>query len=143
AVRALSGFGPALVEATTLAMLLPGPVHTGSTAVVLPLRSADSLIAALLVSGDARQLIFMQDAIEALGSQVALALQRIGLAHQIHQRASEAHFRSLIQNASDVILVIGADNQITYQTPSVTSVLGYQTSDLAGQPLERLLHQDD
>jgi PAS domain-containing protein len=130
AVRALSGFGPALVEATTVAMLLPVPVPPGSTALVLPLRSADSLIAALLVSGDARQLIFMQDAIQALGSQVALALQRIALAHQIHQRASEAHFRSLIQNASDVILVVGADNKITYQTPSVTSVLGYQTSDL-------------
>jgi diguanylate cyclase (GGDEF)-like protein/PAS domain S-box-containing protein len=143
AVPALSGFDPALVEATTVAMLLPGPVPAGSTALVLPLRTADSLIAALLVSGDARQLIFMQNAIQALGSQVALALQRIALAHEIHQRASETHFRSLIQNASDVILVVGDDNQIIYQTPSVTSVLGYQTSDLAGGPLERLLHQDD
>jgi PAS domain S-box/diguanylate cyclase (GGDEF) domain len=143
AVRALSGLGPVLVEAATVEALLPGPVPTRSMALVLPLRSADSIIAALLVSGDARQLILMQDAIEALGFKVALALQRIALANEIHQRASETHFRSLIQNASDVILVVGADNQITYQTPSVTRVLGYQTSDLAGGQLERLLDRDD
>jgi hypothetical protein len=42
AVRALSGFGLALVEARTVAILLPGPVPIGSAAVVLPLRTADS-----------------------------------------------------------------------------------------------------
>ncbi|MDQ1483934.1 MAG: hypothetical protein QOF35_2010 [Actinomycetota bacterium] len=141
--EALSGFDPAMLPTATVATLFPGQRPFGSTALVLPLRTADSLIAALFVCGDARQLIFMQDAIQALGSQVALALQRISLAQEIHHRASEAHFRSLIQNATDVILVIGANNQITYQTPSVTSVLGYQPSDLAGGPLELLLHQDD
>jgi diguanylate cyclase (GGDEF)-like protein/PAS domain S-box-containing protein len=143
AVRALSGFGPALVEATTVAILLPRPAPTGSAALVLPLRWADSLHGALLVSGDERQLTLMQDAIADLGFKVALALQRISLAHEIHQRASEAHFRALIQNASDVILVVGADDRITYQTPSVTRVLGYQISELAGGPIEQLLHQDD
>jgi diguanylate cyclase (GGDEF)-like protein/PAS domain S-box-containing protein len=143
AVRALSGLGPAVVEATTVAMLLPGSVPSGSAALVLPLRWGDSLNGALLVSGDERQLILMQDAIVDLGFKVALALQRISLAHEIHQRASEAHFRALIQNASDVILVVGADDQITYQTPSVTRVLGYQISELAGGPIEQLLHQDD
>ena len=110
---------------------------------MVPLHSADSLIGALLVSGDARQLVLAQDAIQTLGFKVALALQRIALAGEVHRRASEAHFRSLIQNASDVILVVGADNLITYQTPSVTSVLGYLPWDLAGRPLERLLDQHD
>ena len=140
---ALTGVAPALVDATSLEMLLPGPVPGGTTALVLPLRSADSLIGALLVSGDPRQLVLTQDAIQALGFKVALALQRIALAGAVHQRSSEAHFRSLIQNASDVILVVGADNLITYQTPSVTSVLGYLPSDLAGRPLERLLDHNN
>jgi len=142
-VRALGGFDPVLVEAAAVSTLLPSSVPTGSTALVLPLRSAQSLIGALLVCGDARQLILMQDAIQALSFKVALALERMSLAHEIHQRASEAHFRALIQHASDVILVVGADNQITYQTPSVTRVLGYQTSELAGRPLEQLLDPDD
>ena len=111
----------------------------GSTALVQPLRSADSLIGAVLVVGDRRQLTLMQDAIQAIGFKVALALQRIALARELHQRASEAHFRALIQNASDVILVVGTDNQITYQTPSAARVLGYHPSDLAGRRLEQLL----
>jgi diguanylate cyclase (GGDEF)-like protein/PAS domain S-box-containing protein len=143
AVRAFGGFDPALVEASTVEMLLPGPVPTGASALVMPLRSAHSLTGALLVSGDARGLILMQDAIQALGFNAALALQRMALAHEIHQRASETHFRALIQNASDVILVVGADDQITYQTPSVTRVLGYEISELAGAPIRQLLHDDD
>ena len=142
-VRALTGFAPALVEASEVATLFPVSNPNRSTALVFPLRSADSLIGALLVSGDERQLILTEDAIQGLGFNVALALQRIALAQEVNRRAGEAHFRSLIQNASDVILVIGADNRITYQTPSVTRVLGYELSDLADGPVERLLHQDD
>ena len=143
AVRALRGLAPALVDAVTLAVLLPGPVPPGSTALVQPLRTADSLIGALLVVGDRRQLTLMQDAIQSIGFKVALALQRIALARELNQRASEAHFRALIQNASDVILVIGSDNQITYQTPSAARVLGYHPAELAGRRLEQLLPPED
>jgi len=139
----LSGLDPSQVDASTVSMLFPGPVPIGSTALVLPLRSVDSLIGALLVAGEPRQLILMQDAIQALGFKVALALQRIALSHEIHRRASESHFRSLIQNVSDVILVVGADNEITYQTPSVGRVLGYGAPELAAMSFDRLLHEDD
>ena len=143
AVRALKGFDPALVDAATLARLLPGQVSPGSTALVQPLRSADSLIGAVLVVGDRHQLTLTQDSIQAIGVKVALALQRIALARELHQRASEAHFRALIQNASDVILVIGTDNQITYQTPSAARVLGYHPVVLARKNLEQLLPRED
>ena len=143
AVRALRGFDPELVDAATLAVLLPGPVPTGPTALVAPLRSAESLIGALVVVGERRQLTLMQDAISSIGFKVALALQRIALARELHQRASEAHFRALIQNASDVILVVGSDNEITYQTPSAARVLGYHPSELEGRRLEQLLPADD
>ena len=143
AVMALKGFEPALVDATTLAVLLPGRVSPESTALVLPLRSSNSLIGAMLVVGDRRQLTLMQDAIGAIGFKVALALHRIALARELQQRASEAHFRALIQNASDVILVVGTDNQITYQTPSAARVLGYHPSVLARRNLEQLLPRED
>jgi len=93
--------------------------------------------------GERRQLTLMQDAISSIGFKVALALQRIALARELHQRASEAHFRALIQNASDVILVVGSDNEITYQTPSAARVLGYHPSELEGRRLEQLLPADD
>ncbi len=142
-LSALTGFDPALVDAASLAVLLPRPEQIGPSALVVPLHSTHSLTGALLVTGEQRALVLSQDAIQALGFKVSLALQRVALADEVHRRASEAHFRSLIQNASDVILVVGADDQITYQTPSVTSVLGYYPSDLAGQPVERILHDDD
>ncbi len=142
-VGALKGFDPALVDAASVATLFPGPVPTGSTALVLPLRSGESLMGVVLVAGDPRRLVLMQDPIQALSFKVALSLQRIALAQQVRLRASEAHFRSLIQNASDVILVVGDDNLIAYQTPSVTRVLGYHASALAGRPIEHLLDPGD
>jgi PAS domain S-box-containing protein len=42
-----------------------------------------------------------------------------------------------------VIFVVGVENQIIYQSPSVTRVLGYQPGELAGRTFDRLLHQGD
>ena len=35
-------------------------------------------------------------------------------------------FRALVQHASDVVTVFGADGRVQYQSPSVERVLGYQ-----------------
>ena len=39
-------------------------------------------------------------------------------------RTSEARFRSLVQNSSDMIAVIDPETEIRYQTPSVERLLG-------------------
>lgn len=44
--------------------------------------------------------------------------------HQAALERSEEHFRSLIENAIDMILVLGRDGCITYASPSVQRVLG-------------------
>ena len=41
-------------------------------------------------------------------------------AETFHARRSEARFQTLVQNASDVILIPRPDATITYQTPSAT-----------------------
>ena len=43
------------------------------------------------------------------------------LTEAIHARRSEARFQTLVQNASDVILIARPDTTITYQTPSATA----------------------
>lgn len=53
------------------------------------------------------------------------------------------HFRSLVRNASDVITVVDPDGTITYQTPSIASVLGYPPAVLVGTAVQDLLHPDD
>jgi diguanylate cyclase (GGDEF)-like protein/PAS domain S-box-containing protein len=58
-------------------------------------------------------------------------------------RRSEERFRSLVQNASDLITVVEADTTVTYQSPSAHRVLGYRAEDLVGTKLADLIHPDD
>ncbi len=58
-------------------------------------------------------------------------------------RESEQRFRSLVQNASDLITVIDMDTTISYQSPSIEGVLGYKAHDLLGKKLVELFHTED
>jgi PAS domain-containing protein len=53
---------------------------------------------------------------------------------------SEARFRSLVQNASDVIQVVAADGTISYISPSVKPILGYEPEDWLGKKAFDLLN---
>jgi len=44
----------------------------------------------------------------------------------------EEHFRSIIENASDIIAILDAEGRFLYASPSVERVLGYQSADLVG-----------
>ncbi|HYT38016.1 MAG TPA: PAS domain S-box protein, partial [Acidimicrobiia bacterium] len=81
--------------------------------------------------------------LDALGVQLRLAADRVELAKDLHRREIEARFRSLIQNASDVILVVQADGGVRAETPSVEPVLGYTSDDVAALTLPALLHAED
>jgi PAS domain S-box-containing protein len=58
-------------------------------------------------------------------------------------RRSEEQFRSMIENAADLITILAADGTITYQSPSALRVLGYRPDELVGVPLFGLVHPDD
>ena len=58
-------------------------------------------------------------------------------------RRSEERFRSLVQNASDLILIVGADGGVGYASDSATAVTGYQPEKLLGTRLLDLFHPDD
>ncbi|MDQ3452915.1 MAG: EAL domain-containing protein [Actinomycetota bacterium] len=58
-------------------------------------------------------------------------------------RRSERRFRSLIDNASDLVTVVSPDTTIGYQTPSSRQVLGREPDAMVGQRLLDLLHPDD
>jgi diguanylate cyclase (GGDEF)-like protein/PAS domain S-box-containing protein len=81
--------------------------------------------------------------VDALASQLTLAVDRVQLAKALHQRQSEARFRSLIQNASDVILVADANGGVRFETPSTEAVLGYSLEAANALSLTSLLHPDD
>jgi len=58
-------------------------------------------------------------------------------------RRSEDYFRSIIENASDIIAIIGRDGHIRYGSPSVERVLGYPRKLLAGISGLDLIHPND
>ena len=58
-------------------------------------------------------------------------------------RQSEARFRPLVQNSSDIITVIDADTTIRYHSPSIKRVLGYEAPDLVGRRLSDLIQPED
>ena len=58
-------------------------------------------------------------------------------------RAGEEKFRSLVQNASDMIVVLDAGGTITYESPAVERVLGYRPEERIGTRAFDHLHPDD
>ncbi|MEO7746117.1 MAG: EAL domain-containing protein [Actinomycetota bacterium] len=82
-------------------------------------------------------------AVSALASQTALAVESETLGEDLRRRQNEEHFRALIQNASDVIIVVDAEGSVTYATPSLERALGHPVADVVGTALSALLHADD
>ncbi|MET0419078.1 MAG: EAL domain-containing protein [Actinoplanes sp.] len=103
----------------------------------LPLPGRDGQVFGGLVGAPAPVLREIAGSLEALYGQVQVVLERIALTGEVNRRDSEAYFRTLIQNASDVILIVGEDDQIRYASPSAETVFGYP--DLAGTPLTALI----
>src|SRR5262249_27128249 len=48
-------------------------------------------------------------------------------------RRREAHFRSLIENVTDVIAKLGEDGTVSYASPSLQRALGYQPEEWVGR----------
>ncbi|HEY0510883.1 MAG TPA: EAL domain-containing protein [Thermoanaerobaculia bacterium] len=58
-------------------------------------------------------------------------------------RASEERFRSLVQNASDLISILDPDGAVRYESPSHQRVLGLDPDEHAGRSLLDLVHPED
>jgi PAS domain S-box-containing protein len=58
-------------------------------------------------------------------------------------RDSEARYRSLIENAHDIVTLLDLEGHITYQSPQVRSVLGYEPAEMIGRNVFDFVHPDD
>ncbi|MGE5596437.1 MAG: putative bifunctional diguanylate cyclase/phosphodiesterase [Hyphomicrobiales bacterium] len=88
------------------------------------------------------------DFLKALVSQTATVIKALQLFGELEAsreelRRREERFRSLVQNASDLITVVGPDGRVTYQSPSIAQVLGFSPSDVEGRLLTDFVHEDD
>ena len=97
----------------------------------------------LITEGKMALTVDQHHALSTLASQVALAVVSATLAEELRQRQSQEQFRGMIQNASEIIVVVDGSGRIKYGTPSLERELGHPVSELLGTPLASLLHPDE
>lgn len=56
---------------------------------------------------------------------------------------SEAQFRLLAENASDMISRLGTDGQVLYVSPACETILGYTPEELTGTISFEIIHEED
>jgi len=79
--------------------------------------------------------------VQALAHVLATSLERARVEEAL--RSSEEHFRSLTENASDIVTILGDDGILRYLSPSVQRLLGYGASELLGRNAFEFMHPDD
>lgn len=90
----------------------------------------------------------MKDKLARLGPATDRELREAQERHhrrQVEQalQASEEQFRTLIENVSDIIMVLMPDGTIWYASPSVRRVLGYEAAQLTQNSMLAYIHPDD
>ena len=58
-------------------------------------------------------------------------------------RANEVYFRSLTENAMDIVTVLNVDGTVRYESPSIKRMLGYEPEELIGRNVFDFVHPDD
>lgn len=128
-------------DASAWANIMSSSMESSSTSTEgiwtnLPLEQPEQRAISLLV----REAILLGETIDSRAESArqeseAEANRRIAI--------NERRFRSLVQNASDVVTVIGKDGGVNYISEAVTNVLGYPAEAFIGKSLEWVVHEND
>jgi diguanylate cyclase (GGDEF)-like protein/PAS domain S-box-containing protein len=134
----LAGAVATLTDPARAALQLP-PRAQQVLLVELP-RRGDQIARGLLVAtGEAAAAPAAKSSLVALVTQTSLALESNALTGELHRRAGEARFRSLVQHAHDLITVLDANANVIYQSPSIERALGYSPAEIVGTRFDSLL----
>ncbi len=110
---------------------------------VAPLFLREELHGLMVVASVEPMPASVADALRALASQVALALESATLTEDLLIQQSEARFASLVKNSTDVVTVIEPDTTVRYASPSSARVFGYEPAELEGMRFADLLGPED
>jgi diguanylate cyclase (GGDEF)-like protein/PAS domain S-box-containing protein len=132
-----------LTESHLCGDLLHARLGTGVPVILAAMLREGDVSGVLVAAGGEVGRTEIIDAVCAMASQMMLALESAELAEQMLQRKNDIRFRSLIQNASDIILVVDTELRLTFHTPSAQAVLGRTNDQLVGQPIDSLVIAQD
>ena len=127
--------------ATVIAMLGFRP-RTGAI-LLTTLRVRGGKLTMIMLESDGELADDCAEGLAKLGAEVALALDSSAFKEDMLVQRSEARFRSLVQNSTDIVMIVSPDGQLQYQSPSGERVLGYHDAALVGSYLQDLMHPDD
>ncbi len=144
-VDGLATLEPSVIDATAPIDL--GGSHGSSlrpvSLLVTPLSSQNDLSGAMILTTRRPIPATLRQSIETLASTVSLALESATLTENLLRRRSERRFRALVENSSDIVLVVDADRQITFASPAAHRLLGLAEKTLVGSHPARWVHADD
>ena len=78
---------------------------------------------------------------QVFANHLAIALENARLFASLH--ASEERFRTLIEQGSDILLILTPEGIVRYATPSVQRILGYTPVESVGKPIFEFAHPDN
>ncbi len=129
-----------------LGAALAGQVGDFDVVLTCPLSHTDQpgrarMTGMLIVAAPEAVLTESPRSVDVLTSQASLAIQRVSYAAEIRRRSSEEYFRTLVQHAADVILIVDDDGTLRYASPSAKALFGTEPSQ--GTPVDGLLESDN
>ncbi|MDQ3855822.1 MAG: PAS domain-containing protein, partial [Chloroflexota bacterium] len=130
--------------------LIPGTDEIDESMLVTPMRYGDRVIGVITLSKLGLSQFGQVDlqVLSTLAAQAATAIENARLFERLGAEAqtlrqSEERFRSLIQNASDIVTVLDSELRMRYSSPAIVRVLGYSAEDDMGTVGMARVHPDD
>ncbi len=120
-----------------------GLAEEDGSLIVSPLFIHDELSGLITTAYPSPLSLPIVEGLQALSSQVSLALDSAALTEDLLYQQSEARFASLVKNASDVVTLVEPDTTVRYASPSSSRVLGFEPDELEGTKFANLIHPDD
>ncbi|MHB1499661.1 MAG: putative bifunctional diguanylate cyclase/phosphodiesterase [Candidatus Dormibacteria bacterium] len=127
----------ASLQMRSLLHFSPGNSHL----LVIPFSPSGEGRGSFLVASDKPLSSELVEAYQILVTQVWMALSRCELSHSITQ--SEARFRGLVQNSTDLVVALSVGGEISYVSPSVDAFLGRALRSLRLDTETDAIHPQD
>lgn len=78
-----------------------------------------------------------------ISAEMGLALKSVEATGERIRQQNERRFRSFVQKSSDLYTLIENDGRIVYQSPSASTLLGFDPSWMMGKQMTSFVHPDD
>ncbi len=78
--------------------------------------------------------------LHALLDQAVLALRSLALRDELFRERADRRFKTLVENSTDIVMVLNGHDQVSFVSPAVMLVLGRSEDDLMSTGLRMLAH---